>query len=304
MNERIFVVSDFHGMKNIYDIITNYLDEVALCNPEDNIKLIINGDIIDRGDNSIQILQDVMERMDNQKGYFSIEPLAGNHELMMYEAMQLGYNSYWAYRNLDWYYSQNGGIKTATDFSKLDKNEQEQIISYLDKLEIQKSFEQEMLNTKGVIVAHAHASGLIKFLADDFHIKTKLEDIKEDIVDYYKNYQGMSDKQREIMTTVWDRATCGERMGLSDYTTIIGHTPSLTKEGYEYNEFHKVLDIDGGCARLAVNYVDEITVPLVELDFNNKRLIINRFSSNGEQLNTHIITKDGIYKENNKVLKI
>lgn len=304
MKERIFVVSDLHGMKNIYDAITKYLDEVALCNPEDNIKLIINGDIIDRGPNSLDIVQDVIERMDNQKGYFSIEALAGNHELMMYEVLQMGYKSYWALNNSHWYHSKNGGLKTAIEYDSLEKDEQKRIVSFLEKLEIQKNFKKEMLDTKGVIVTHARASGMIKFLSDQFHIKTRLEDIQDDILVYYKELGEMSNKYQEITHSVWDRANYGENMGMNNYTTIIGHTPVLTNAGYDYDDYNKVLNIDGGCAALATHYVDKITVPLVELDFDNKELIINRFNQYGLQLKTHKITKDGIVKEKDKVLKI
>ena len=304
MKERIFVVSDLHGMKNIYDVITNYQDEVALCNPEDNIKLIINGDIIDRGPSSIEIIQDIIERQDNQKGYFSIDVLAGNHELMMYEALQMGYDSYWSHKNLSWYLRQNGGGITAEAYGKLDQFEKRKIVSFLDNLEIQKSYQKEMLDTKGVIVAHARASGMMKFLSDQFHMKTKLGDIKDDILSYYRSYGGMSNKYCEIIHTVWDRENFGNNMGMNNYTTIIGHTQVLTSLGYEYNKYHKVLNIDGGCADLAVDYVNDITVPLVELDFDNKELIINRFDAEGKQLPTHTITKDGIVQAKRKRLKI
>lgn len=304
MKERIFVVSDLHGVKSVYDGITNYLDELALCNPETNIRLLINGDIIDRGPAPIEMLQDVMARHNQEKGYFSVDMLAGNHELMMYEAIQMGYNSYWAYKNLSWYHSSNGGNVTSYYYSKLAQPEQKKIVSFLDNLELQKTYQKEMLDTKGVIVVHAHASGMMKFFSEQFNIKSQLKDIKDDIYDYYTTYNKMSNKYLEYIHTLWDRKTKKENMGLKEYLTIVGHTPVTNSLGYYYDNDYKVLNIDGGCAPYAFGIVNEVTVPLVELDFKNKEVIINRFNVEGKQLETHLLTKDGIKKGNNKILKI
>lgn len=305
MKDKIFVVSDIHGIKKVYDTITNYLDEVALCNPEYNIKLIINGDIIDRGPDSIEILEDIIERQNNQKGYFQIDALAGNHELMMYEALQLRDDKLgWYTRDLSWFNRRNGAGNTIIQYDELDDEKKHNIISFLNNLELQKTFDQAMLDTKGVIVAHAHASSLIKYMNDQYNIKYKLEDIKDEVEGIYLRERGYSNRYYEIMSTVWDRKNDVENLGLRDYTTIIGHTPVNTKTGYEYDQKKKVLNIDGRCASYAFKLIDDVTVPLVELDFNNKQLIVNRFNIEGNQLDTHIITEDGISKEKSKVLKI
>ncbi len=305
MKERVFVVSDLHGVKSVYDGITNYLDEVALCNPEEEVKLIINGDLIDRGDHSIEMIQDIIDRQNNQKGYFSIDVLAGNHEMMMYEALQMDYNSYYARRYLGWFLTLNGGGKTAYQFDKLSKKEQDTIERFLDKLELQKIINKEILDTKGVIITHAHASGILKFMQEEFHITPILEDIKEDMKEYHKYYDRISNKYSEYLHTVWDRKSDNETMGLKNYITIIGHTPELSPDGYDYDKESKVLNIDGNCASYAFNYVNNVTVPLLELDFQNKEIIIHRFNGNGEQLETHVLTKNGIEKSyDNKVKRI
>lgn len=297
---RKFIVSDLHGNGEVYDSIMAYLENISLT---EDVELYINGDLIDRGLDSFRMLTDTINRIAGKKN-IKINYLAGNHELMMYEALQMGYDSYWSHKNLSWYLRQNGGGITAEAYGKLDQFEKRKIVSFLDNLEIQKSYQKEMLDTKGVIVAHARASGMMKFLSDQFHMKTKLGDIKDDILSYYRSYGGMSNKYCEIIHTVWDRENFGNNMGMNNYTTIIGHTQVLTSLGYEYNKYHKVLNIDGGCADLAVDYVNDITVPLVELDFDNKELIINRFDAEGKQLPTHTITKDGIVQAKRKRLKI
>ncbi len=303
MKERIFVVSDLHGVKSVYDGITSYLDELALCNPEDNIKLIINGDLIDRGDHSIEMIQDIIDRQNNQKGYFSIDVLAGNHEMMMYEALQMGYKTYYAQKFLGWYQTLNGGGKTAYHFDKLSKEEQDIIEEFLAKLELQKIINKEMLDTKGVIITHARASSMFKFMQEELHITPRLEDIKKDMRAYHDCYNKISNKYSEYLHTVWDRKSDNETMGLKNYITIIGHTPELSPDGYDYDKESKVLNIDGNCASYAFNYVNNVTVPLLELDFQNKEIIINRFNGNGYQLDTHVLTKNGIVKAN-KVKKI
>lgn len=303
MKEKVFVVSDLHGVKSVYDGITNYLDELALCNPEDDIKLIIDGDLIDRGNHSIEMIQDIIDRQNNQKGYFSIDVLAGNHEMMMYEALQMGYNSYYAQKYLGWYQTLNDGGKTSSSFEKLSTEEQETIERFLDKLELQKIINKEMLDTKGVIITHARASSILKFMQEELYLTPRLEDIKEDMKEYHDYYNKISNKYREYLHTVWDRKTKDETMGLKNYLTIIGHTPKLSIDGYDYDEESKVLNIDGNCGAYAFKYVRDVTVPLIELDFQNKEIIIHRFNGNGDKLDTHFLTKNGIVKSNNNKVK-
>ena len=303
MKERIFVVSDFHGVGDVYQTITEYLDELALCNTDEKIKLIINGDIIDRGENSIEILNDIIDRKDKEKGFFDIEVLAGNHELMMYEALTLQSDEYWLHTNeLSWFIPSNGGLYTALEYDDLPKKRQSKIKLFLSQLELQKSYENMMLDTKGVIVTHAHASKIIKDFRDNYNINYRLEDIADDIRSTYSRRQDMSDKYLEFLYTVWDRKGDCRNLGLNNYFTIIGHTPVDNYNGYEYDMFNNVLNIDGGCADLAKGFRRGITVPLVELDFDENRLIINRFKSNGKQLKTHYLTNEGIIKDQPKKL--
>ena len=53
---RKFIVSDIHGLGNFYYSIMNYLDNI---NKEEDVTLYINGDVIDRGINSAEILLDL-----------------------------------------------------------------------------------------------------------------------------------------------------------------------------------------------------------------------------------------------------
>ncbi|WP_270526840.1 metallophosphoesterase [Holdemanella biformis] len=72
----IYVMSDIHGM---YD---KYIEMMDLIDLKETDTLYILGDIIDRGVNSMKILQDMMKRS-NVFGIF------GNHELMMADCFNI-----------------------------------------------------------------------------------------------------------------------------------------------------------------------------------------------------------------------
>ncbi|MBR3049593.1 MAG: metallophosphoesterase, partial [Bacilli bacterium] len=113
---RNFIVSDLHGNGNIYYSIINYLENLNSEIDED-ITLYINGDLIDRGDYSAEMLIDVINRINNNS--FNIEYLGGNHELMMYQASLRMKDRKWPRLN-DWMLY-NGG--------KVTKNRLEELVS-------------------------------------------------------------------------------------------------------------------------------------------------------------------------------
>ena len=80
---RKFIVSDLHGDGNVYKSIMSYLDNLS---KDEDISLYINGDLIDRGIDSTEMLLDVKRRVEENK--YPIVYLAGNHELMMYEVFE------------------------------------------------------------------------------------------------------------------------------------------------------------------------------------------------------------------------
>ena len=76
---RKFIVSDLHGNGEVYDSIISYLENISLI---DKVELYINGDLIDRGIDSMRMLEDVKERCEG-KGNIKVHYLGGNHELLM-----------------------------------------------------------------------------------------------------------------------------------------------------------------------------------------------------------------------------
>ena len=70
----IYVMSDLHGC---YDKYINMLEKI---NFKYDDTLYILGDVIDRGDDGIKILSDMMKR-------HNIVTLLGNHEYMAYKVL-------------------------------------------------------------------------------------------------------------------------------------------------------------------------------------------------------------------------
>jgi UDP-2,3-diacylglucosamine pyrophosphatase LpxH len=81
---RKFIISDLHGNGEVYDSIMAYLDNISL---KEKVELFINGDLIDYGFQSFDMIMDVMDRMKG-KGNVQIHYLGGNHELMMHQALK------------------------------------------------------------------------------------------------------------------------------------------------------------------------------------------------------------------------
>lgn len=98
--ERIFITSDIHGY---YSLFLKLLDKIQLTKKD---LLIIMGDSCDRGPQSYELYKKYMEL--SEQGY-NIKHILGNHEDMLYKAVQSGDDAHW-YRN--------GGEKTDISFSE------------------------------------------------------------------------------------------------------------------------------------------------------------------------------------------
>lgn len=76
-----YVISDIHGMYG------SYMEVIKKLSKED--KLYIIGDVIDRGDEGIKIIQDIMERQRKTNNGPQIIFLLGNHEVMFLQTVNL-----------------------------------------------------------------------------------------------------------------------------------------------------------------------------------------------------------------------
>ena len=256
-----FIISDIHGNGNLYYSIMSYLENVSKT---DEVILYINGDLIDRGLNSAEILLDLINRMKSNP--FKIVYLAGNHELMMYEVFKkriIGrYVSSWN----DWY--MNGGKVTDDGLSEILKSKEKilEVVDFISTLPLYQKFD-EKIDDKNIVLCHAMCPS---------H--------PEEICNIHLSDNSISSKYN-IYSLVWTRKDesfipfrC--RIGYKDYFSIVGHTHNNNPYGYEYHSGENYLNIDGGSALYVSGYNEYDHFPLVEV--NDDFLKILTFNSNNE----------------------
>lgn len=152
----IYCISDIHGNYNGYKEL---LEKVHFS---DTDTLYVLGDIIDRGKDSIRILQDMMMRP-------NVIPIIGNHEYMGIQCMkflmqEISEDSI-ASLSKDimqglWEWQNVGGQATIDEFHKLSMEEKQDIIDYLEEFSL---YEEVTVNDKNFVLVHA---GLCNFAVD------------------------------------------------------------------------------------------------------------------------------------------
>lgn len=220
-------MSDIHGE---YDAFLIMLDKIKFS---DNDKLIIDGDVLDRGKKSIATLLHIM--FDK-----NMELICGNHELMATICMKSiinevtdelleNFNINDMGSLMEWQY--NGGTSTMRELRKYDKEVQKRIYTYLSKL---KFYKELKINDKKYIMVHA---GL-----GCFKKSKKLKDY-------------------DINELVWDRLDYDKEY-FKDKYLITGHTPTLAITGKDKIYYNKNnIAIDCGCTyggRLACLRLDDM----------------------------------------------
>ncbi len=261
---RKFIVSDLHGCGDVYYPLMNYLD--IICEDEP-VTLYINGDLIDRGEQSFDMLFDVYRRA--FLGYHNVKVcyLGGNHELMMY-------------RNLSCYQRKmrfpifsnwrlNGGRKIMDQFDHSSMDKIHSYNSFIGNLDIYHIFSEKILDHP-ILLVHAQAPKDVNNICT---MKIK-------------------DNNLSVSKAVWTRSVddfhIPHHLGKRGFFTIVGHTP--LKEGFSYDEKENVLNIDGGCSGYALGYQEYSKVPVLEienekitiLDFNHHREIVDGFYYDGQ----------------------
>ena len=77
---KTYVIGDIHGMYGSYEEIMKKMT------PEDH--LIILGDVIDRGNGGIKIIQDIMQKKQNRQNNPEITFMLGNHEMQFIQTVK------------------------------------------------------------------------------------------------------------------------------------------------------------------------------------------------------------------------
>lgn len=159
-----YCISDIHGD---YE---KYIKLLELIKFKDDDILYVIGDVIDRGNQSIRILQDMMLRA-------NVIPIIGNHEYMAISCLKFLMNDIRedSINNIDndiiqglleW--QKVGGQTTIDEFRKLSKEEQYDIIDYLEEFSL---YETVNISRKEFILVHAGLSNFSEDKAlDDYQL--------------------------------------------------------------------------------------------------------------------------------------
>lgn len=163
-----YVISDVHGDWKRYK---KMLDKI-LFTEED--ALYVLGDVVDRGDDGVKILFDMMNRP-------NVIPLLGNHEFMMVYC-----SKYLLFQELTEQFTNEleqdleliqslvewmdvGGSATITEMKQLSKEERKDVLEYLEDFLL---WEEITVEGKKFVLVHA---GLDNFLSekslDSYHLK-------------------------------------------------------------------------------------------------------------------------------------
>lgn len=228
----IYVIGDIHGDKEKYDAMMEKLS------PTDNDTVFVLGDVINIGNSSIEILQDMMYRA-------NVYPVLGEHEYMAKKVFPLisAFTSIAEASDslegedkelfLKWLTMKSE--KTTEDFLALDEEGKESIIDYLSEFE---AYEEITAGGKKFVLCHAGIDG--------FEEDKDLEDYEEkDFVSADTDY---------------------DRIYFADKYLVTGHTPTALIDraltGKVYSK-KRHLAIDCGCGyggRLSAVCLDKLKV--------------------------------------------
>lgn len=233
---RTFIISDIHGQ---YDAYMKMLEKIDFSEED---TLYVLGDILDRGPRPISIVLDLMDRP-------NVVCLAGNHEYMALACLRFLMKEV-TEENLEQLdpdivldilnWQHNGSDTTLAEFRKLDKEQQEAVVSFMEDFEL---YEEIHMNGKDYILVHA---GLGNFRRNKKLWEYSIEEL------------------------VWERPNYGKAY-FSDKYVIAGHTPtqvikSNPNPGYIFHKNnHIVIDCGAGFGeRLACLCLDTMEEFYVE----------------------------------------
>lgn len=145
-----YVMSDLHGCFN------KFIEMLEKINFTKYDELYILGDIFDRGNNPIKILEYIV-------AHDNIYLLKGNHENMFEEYFESGDGTLWYY---------NGGETTLVEITQKGYEFEEYLYKYIKKLPIIKVVDKFIL---------VHAGLYLPKNCNDFNLKELLELQEEDI---------------------------------------------------------------------------------------------------------------------------
>lgn len=217
-----YLISDIHGCYNEYKAL------LSKINFTDDDELYILGDAMDRGPEPIKVILDLMARP-------NVTYIVGNHDYMMLlavkrlcvEVTEENCESYLTSDDLMNYHfwTTDGGMVTAEQFRQLTREQQLDIIDYLENAPLYEILEQEENEkVKQFVLVHAGIK--------DFDESKRLEEYK-------------------LLDFLFERADYGRRYFQDQNKYLVtGHTPTVfmrkDKKPLIYQENGHIA-IDCGC---------------------------------------------------------
>ena len=284
---RKFIISDINGFGEVYYSMMSYLENIS---KSEEIELYINGDLIDRGYESAEILLDIKKRIEDNK--YKIVYLGGNHELMMYQEYNKKKTNFLSAATNLWY--DNGGYVTDSGLYDLLRNENKikQVVHFVSNLKLYYKF-QETIKGKPIVLVHAACPEKIK---NNCNMQIKDNDEKTSYAVWMREHEIL------YISGGFEYLNPDEnRVGHDKYFTIVGHTPVNNQYGVEYHEKQNYLNIDGGCAAYVSGYFEYNHFPLVEVC--NGFLKILTFNSDNEIIYGNYFAGDKLISYENKELE-
>lgn len=240
---KTYVMSDIHGNKQAF------MKMLDLINLKEEDTLYIIGDVVDRGDYGVELLEYIKE-VDN------IVLLMGNHEEMMYDAMINKDTNFDIFSN---WICKNGGLPTYHSLMNLEKSKRYILLNYVHNLD-----KYKIIEVNGVKYLLVHA-GLYVF--PNFTLRELL------------NIQGDN--------LLWIRGNFIKSKAKTDYKIVFGHTTVTSLSKYvEEDDMIKnntiwfrdnKIGIDCGCGfdrKLACLRLDDMKEYYVDVE--KEELIIDK----------------------------
>lgn len=174
-----YIISDVHGCYKEFKLLLERIDF------SESDELYILGDVIDRGDEPISIIKDIMKR----ENVFFIK---GNHELMMLDAFDSFLGIEITEKSIDdlsddklypyFAWLENGGDTTMKQFHELSREERADVLEY-----IRDAYDYDAIEVDGNLYILVHA-GLDNFSPDKELDEYTIEDIVWARTDYDMRY--------------------------------------------------------------------------------------------------------------------
>ena len=211
-----YVVSNIHGN---YDKFQALLQKIRF---KDTDVLYLLGDIVDYGDKSMELIEDVSMR-------YNVLPILGEHDMRAYKLLSAldamlrdgdMPDSDILAEMTEWI--TDGGQKTMEDFKALDEDMREGVLDYLSDMAL---YEEAEVKGKKYLLVHA---GIADFDEDLDLDDCMPEDFISEPIDFDREY-------------------------FADRTIIVGHVPTCNIEGGESGKIFRgdkgTIAIDCGAGR-------------------------------------------------------